>query len=122
MGRGSQQQEGTHDPADAADRGQCNQDRPLHFQMVTKCSTAESKPGPQGNSVGGVSGDGRDSGEQQGREGNKTSAAGDSIKSATQGCGQKQNRDVVWIERADAQARNVTEPPDDLFEEEIAFR
>jgi hypothetical protein len=28
----------------------------------------------------------------------------------------------VWIERADAQARNVTEPPDDLFEEEIAFR
>lgn len=109
MGGGPQQQEGTDDPPDAADCGQRNQNRPPHFQVMAKCAAAECQPGPQGNRVGGVGWDGRNSGEQQGRKGDETSPACDGIKYAAEGSGQKQNRDVVWMEGADVQASNVSE-------------
>lgn len=109
MGRGPQQQEGADDPPDAADRGQRHQNRLLHFQVMAKCAAAECQSGPQGNRVRGVCWDGRNSGEQQGRKGDETSAAGNSIQRAAEGSGEKQNRDIVWIEGADAQARNVSE-------------
>lgn len=109
MGRGPQQQEGADDPPDAADRGQRHQNRLLHFQVMAKCPAAESQSGPQGNRVGGVGWDGRNSGEQQGGKGDEASTAGNSIESAAESGGHKQDRDVVWMEGADVQASNVSE-------------
>src|SRR5229473_5110619 len=92
------QEESSGQAAENAGQHQRNHHAARNFQLLGIGATARGGSYPQSQSVGGISGDGRNAGKQKCGEGDETSATRDSVDSAAEGASEKQEDGGVQVQ------------------------
>src|SRR5258707_15736711 len=92
------QEKRTGQAAENAGQNERNHYAARNVQLLGISAAARGGSQPQGESVGGVGGNRRNSSEQESRESDEASAARDSVDPATEGAGEKQEDGGVRIQ------------------------
>ena len=88
---GFQQEDGAGDAADDADEEKGNENAAADIESVAVGSAAGGGADPERETVGGIGGNGRDSGEEESGESDEAAAAGDGVERAPEDSGDEEH-------------------------------